>query len=375
MILRTEDLKDVCSKILFAVDSNELSTITETLELKTSNQNLLISVTNREYYAQVKLPIDNDEQLHATVNANLFLKLVAQFTTETIELTISGNSLKVKRNGTYTIPLIFDDDKLLELPEIKINNVTKEFKVSSSILKSILMYNSKQLTQGTISKPVQKLYYMDELGAITFTTGACVNSFSLPEPMKILLNNRIVKLFKLFKDGDVNFQLGYDALTEEIIQTKVNFSTDTISITAIISCDDTLLNSVPTAAIRGRATATYPYSVNISKDELIQTINRLLLFRTNSNGKEVVKLYSTFDFGKDSVTIYDVNKTNKEVIYYSNTTLELDENYVAVLDLLDMKATLDNCVEPYLTINFGNNTAIVIARGNIRNVVPECKVN
>lgn len=375
MILRIEELKEACKNILFAVDSNELSAITDTLELITKNGYLYINVTNREYFAQVRIKLDDETNFHATVNANLFLKLVAQITTDTVEMNTSESSLIIKANGNYKLPLIFDGDKLLKLPEIIINNVTKEFYVKSNILHSILNYNSKELTKGTISKPVQRFYYVDEQGAITFTSGACVNSFTLSEPIKVLLNNRLVKLFKLFKDDNIKFTLGYDALSDEIIQTKVKLESTNITITAIISCDESMINSVPVAAIRNRANNTYPYSINISKDNLLQTINRLLLFKNNENGKEIIKPYSSFEFNKDSVTIYDVNKNNKEVVYYNNSLLEATEPYTALIDLTDIKTTLETCNEQYLTINFGDSTAIVISRAHIKNVIPECSVD
>ena len=146
MILRSEDLKALCTKILSAVDSNELSIVTETLQLKTEGQFLFVSVTNKEYYAQVKVDIDEVVEFHATVNANLFLKLISQITTDTIELIVKENSLIVKGNGTYNLPLIFDGDKLLELPQIVINNPTCELNITSDILNSILLYNSKRIT-------------------------------------------------------------------------------------------------------------------------------------------------------------------------------------------------------------------------------------
>ena len=133
MIIRIEDLKNVSQTILTAVDSNELSIITETLELKIENNILYMNVTNREYYAQVKLNMNNEEEFHATVNANLFLKLVSQITTDTVEFSISGNSLVIKANGTYKLPLIYDDDKLLELPIINIDNITSEFDIDGDM--------------------------------------------------------------------------------------------------------------------------------------------------------------------------------------------------------------------------------------------------
>ena len=236
MILRIDALKEICSKILTAVDDSELSLVTETLQLKTVGNELRLAVTNKEYYAEVKMELTGDvEDFHATVNAKLFLKLISQITTETISFTLADNSLVIKGNGTYKLPLIFEGDALLELPKIEIGNPTVNMNIDSSVLLSILQYNSKEISKGSVVKPVQKLYYVDDKGAITFTTGACVNNFTLEKPVSILLNNRLVKLFKLFNNGNVNFTLGFDALSDDIIQTKVKFENKDISITAILS--------------------------------------------------------------------------------------------------------------------------------------------
>ena len=375
MIIRIEDLKNICSTILTAVDSSELSKITETLELKVEDSFFYMNVTNKEYYARVKMPISIQETMHATVNANLFLKLIAQTTSETVELTNENNYLKVKGNGEYKLPLIFDEEgNLLDLPEINIDNVTSEFEIDSETLNSILKFNSKELTKGIISKPVQKLYYIDNSGCITFTSGACVNNFTLDNPIKILLNNKIVKLFKLFKSGKVNFSLGHDAISESIIQTKVRFETDDICITAIISNDDSLLNSVPVKAIRDRANTLYDYSVSLNRLELLDCINRLMLFSSGISGKDILKPYSSFEFNKEYVTVYSVDHSNSEQLYY-NKSLNIEDKYDAILDLVELKATLDNCTDQYITIRFGNHQAIVIARNNILNVIPECRVS
>ena len=369
LILKRELFQKYCTDILSAVDSNELSILTETLELKTLNNTLVMSVTNREYYAKVIIPIENVLELQATVNANLFLRLIAQISTPEIELSVTDNFLVVKGNGLYKLPLIFDGDSLLELPEININNVTATFELDSEILLSILNYNSKQLSIGTISKPVQKLYYVDGKGAVTFTSGACVNSFELPENIRILLNGRLVKLFKLFKGKGVKFTLGYDNLTDDIIQTKVRFESSDISITAILSCDDTMLNSVPVEAIRGRASAYYPYTVNLSKDALLKTISRLMLF-SGSASKELVA-YSTFEFEKDRVTIYDSKKENKEILNYNNENSNIEETYKTIVDLAELKGVLESCSEQYVNINFGDTEALILTRGHVVNIIPE----
>lgn len=367
LILKLEDLKDISQTILTAVDSNELSILTETLELKVSNSTLYMNVTNREYYAQVRLPVSSNEEFRATVNANLFLKLISQLTTENVEFGIKENYLTIKANGTYKLPLIYEDDNLLQLPEIKINNVTSEFDIEGNILVSILNYNSKQLSIGAISKPVQKMYYIDENGALTFTSGACVNNFTLEQPVKMLLNNRLVKLFKLFRSKKVHFKLGYDALSDTIIQTKVSFESDDVMINAILSCDDAMINSVPVNAIRGRATSDYPYMVNFNKNALLQLINRLMLFTT---GTRDLNAYCRFEFTPSELIVYDMDQENKETISYDNNS-NIVESYNTILDLNDLKNVLESCIEQYITFKFGDEQAVLICRNNIINIIPE----
>ena len=372
MILKTKKLQEVCSKILPAVESSELSSILDTLQLKTVDKVLCLSVTNKEYYVQVKLDITDEVDFHATVSATLFLKLVSQLTAEDIELTVSDNVLNVKANGSYKIPLIFEGEQLMELPVISIDNVVKEFDISSGILNSILNYNTKELDKGTISRPIQKFFYVDEKGAITFTTGACVNSFELAQPVKILLNKRLVKLFKLFQDCSVHFKLAYDAVegSTDIVQTKVQFAASNIVITSILSCDDSMLSQIPVNAIRGRADNIYPHSVVLSKNDLMATLGRLMLF-TSSSSEIDLKQNIMFVFGSDSVTVSDIKGENKEVLKYLNKESGIVDEYRANLDIMDLKLTLDTCVEPSITLSFGDGNAFILSRGSIKNVIPE----
>jgi len=370
MLLNTKEFKNICNIILNAVDGSELSNLTETLELKTIGRVLTLSTTNKEYYASVRFELEHEENFHAAVNANLFLKLIGAITSETIELTIQGTTLHIKANGNYKLPIITENDKVMEIPVITIENKTLEMNIPSSILDSIVTYNSKQLAIGSVAKPVQKMFYIDNQGCITFTTGACVNSFELEKPFALLLNSRLVNLFKLFKNTLVRFTLGYDPISETIIQTKVAFETDTITLTAITGCDDKLLSQVPVNAIRGRANKEYDNVVVLNVTAVIEAINRLLLFSAGYGSKENLKPYSLFEFVDGKVTIYDTKKENIEILDYQNGT-RLANNYSMTLDLIEFKKVLDNCTEQYITLNFGDHKACVVTRGAIKNVLPE----
>ena len=145
IINNTKEFKEICKTILMAIDNSESSLIGETLELVNTDNLLTLSVTNREYFVTVKLSLPCEDNFKITVNALLFLKLIFQITTDALELNVDGNALVIKADGTYKLPLIYNGDTLLELPKIVLNNVTTEMTISSSILNSILQYNTKEL--------------------------------------------------------------------------------------------------------------------------------------------------------------------------------------------------------------------------------------
>lgn len=365
MILKTKDFQDVVKTILFAIDSKDVSLFTETLELKANGTNLDLNVTNREYFVTRKFTLDKAETFNAAVNARLFLNLISKLTTETIEIIQEDNNIKVKANGDYKLPMIYNNDKLLELPTIEITNVTNEMNINSTILHSITNYNSKELLRGVIVKPVQKYYYVDESGAITFTSGACVNNFSLEKPIKMLLTDKVVKLFKLFKPGEtVAFKIGQDAITDDLIQTKVRFETPSVILTAKLS-DTGLVSSVPVNAIRSMANKSYNYSVVVNKNDFLQAINRILLFTTNVT-------YGTFEFSNSTMTIFDSSKDNKETLSLNNNCENLT-SYSLIVDLNNFKLILDGVEDEYITMNFGDKKAICVKKANITDIIPELR--
>lgn len=367
MIIRSEELKKICSKILMAVDSNSTSIFIETLSLYTSGKYLYLALTNREYFVKVRLNIQEEVEFNATVSAELFLKLISKITFETVEFIIKDNFLLVKSNGSYRLPMIYDGDKLLELPEINIDNVTSTFNVDSAILSSISNYNSRELAKKAVTaSPVQKMYYIDNKGCITFTSGACVNKFTLPTTVKFLLNDKIVKLFKLFTEESVNVNYGNDTLSNGVVQSKIKLKTDSVELTAIINSDENMINSVPESAIRQRAFDNYNYSVVINKKSILDAVDRILLF-----SETPLSSYGKLIFNKDKVCLSNEREDNSESIYYENN-LENDIDYTAIFDLTDLRLIISGVKSDYITLNFGNGQAAVLIENNIYNIIPEC---
>ncbi len=369
MIIRCSELQKICSKILLAVDNNISSNINETLAIYTEANFLYLAVTNREYFVKIKLDIQEEIEFNATVAADLFLKLISKMTTETVEFKFVDNYLIIIGNGTYKLPMIYDGDELLKLPEISIDNVTSTFDVNTSVLHSIANYNSKELSKKFVAaNPVQNLYYIDNKGCITFTSGACVNKFTLQTTVKFLLNDKIVKLFKLFTEEIVSVNYGNDTLTNGVVQSKIKLKTDSVELTAIINSDENMINSVPESAIRQRAFDNYDYSVVINKKSILDAVDRILLFSETS-----LSSYGKLIFSKDRVCLSNEREDNSESIYYENN-LENDIDYTAIFDLTDLRLIISGVKSDYITLNFGNGQAAVLIENNIYNIIPECIV-
>ena len=374
MIFKTETLKEICGPILYAIDSSALATITDTLELVAEGKTLYLNVTNQEYYVSYKLDLAEEEEFHATVNATLFLKLIDKVTTENVELKLQENNLLVKANGNYKIPFVVTKEtgELLDLPQITINNKTVEFSIDYSVLASIADYNTNNLSTSSLAKETHTLYYIDQEGCITHTkSDACVNNFTLPQNVKFLLNSRIVKLFKLFKNNQsVLFQLGYDPLSETIVQTKIAFISDKIKLTAIIKSDDSLISKIPADLIRGRANKEYPNKVILNRQEFLDCILRLSLF---NDSKLNAKPYSTFKFDTTgSLTIYDTKNENFEVIKYQPGT-EISGEYSMRVDLDDIKKILECSPESVITLSCGDNVSGVISGVRVKYIFAQVR--
>ena len=367
MIVKLKDLRPICSKILYAIDTDNTAIEgTDILLITAKDDKLKLYVTSTDYNVEVNLDVVTDEEFDVVVDAKSFVKLISQFTRENVELSALNNALSVKCDGQYKIPYIANEDDIFGKTKITLNNVVTKTTVSSDILKGILEYNSKELSKGTVSKFIQTMYYIDEKGAITFTTGACVNSFTLDEPVKLLLKQKVVKLFKLFEDDAVTMLKADDVIGNSYNQSKIQLIGKGITVTAKISNEQGMFNAFPVELIRSRAFEQYPSCVTINKDEMLSAINRLSIFNN------AMFPGCNLQFGESGIVVSnDDQSDNSELVPYAGDSNISGITYSACVGLKELKITLESCKERVIDIYFGNRAAINIVRGSVRNIIPE----
>lgn len=372
MILKTQLFQETCKTILMAVDS---STYAANLELVTDKDILYLNVTNREYYVSIKYQLEQEEVFHAVINAPLFLNLIATITTDEFTLDLKDNIVVVKAGkSNYKLPLIFENDTLLNLPKISLENITVTMPIKLEVLNSIVNVNSKELLKlkniktASINE-LQKLYYIDETGCFTFTEGGTFNAFTLEKPIKLLLNDRIIKLFRLFKT-DITFEFGHDLATTSQMQTIAVFKSDNVYLAAYITSSDILLNKVqvPCTAMKKYITNTYDNIVTVDANTLLAALNRLLLFTKNSyTDTKLYAVYMKFTVTPTELIISD-SMNNAESIVIENV---ISSGYEMSLNLMDFKLILEACKDEHITINCGDHQSVVIKHGLISHVLME----
>lgn len=377
MILKTKQFQEAANKILLAVSLDKTAA---NLELAAKDTVLALRVTNREYYVAVTFTLEQPTEFRAVVDANLFLNLIAGINSEEFELTINDTNVIVKAGrSTYKLAMIYENDKLMALPAIKLDaeQVTVAMPIEHEVLMSILNVNGKEIQKAKRLdvNELQRYYYIDETGCFTFTTGACVNSFTLEKPIKLLLTDRVVKLFKLFNTS-AWMSYGHTVNADQSLQPIVTFQTEDVYVATRLLSDETCIHKIkaPCDAMKKLIQEVYDHTLVVSASDMSAAIARLLMFHKNSSAKaDLSFVHANITFDNAEFTISDASGDNTEVVTVENGSVTAG-NYTMGVNLIDLKSVLDSCKNEHITLNCGNRKSIIINRGMISNVIAETKV-
>ena len=381
MILKTKTFQEVANKILLATNSDKTAA---NLELAAKDNKFCLRATNREWYCAASFELEQPVEFRAVVEAALFLNLISGINAEEFELNINDTNINVKAGkSSYKLAMIYENDKLLELPVIKLepNEVTVGMSIANDILMSILNVNGREIQKAKKLdvNELQRYYYLDSdasgnAACFTFTTGACVNAFTLEKPIKLLLTDKVVKLFKLFS-SDVWMTYGHSVNSDGSLQPIVAFQTEDVYVATRLLNDESCIHKIkaPCDAMKNLIKEVYDHNLVLSASDMSAAIARLLMFHKNSNAKADLSFVpATVNFTNTELTISDTSGNNHEVITVENGSTT-PGGYSMGVNLIDLKSVLDSCKNEHVTFNCGNHKSIIIARGNISNVIAETR--
>lgn len=366
--LKTNIIKDLTSKINKGIEGEKTVRVSELLELEVINDKLILSVTNTQFYLSIELSnqVNSVDSLHVTIDADTFIKLVSKTTTDEIILDTKDGNLLYKGNGEYIFPLELDQNgEIKTLPKIEINPQST-FDIMGDTLYSIYSFGSHELVNDVPVDAVQKYYYVDNLGAITYTESPYLNNFNLPVPFRALINDRLAQLFSLFRNKRVSVGISKE-VNDGLYQNKISFTCENLSLVSYLP-DDSIINKYPANECRQLQSNPYPGKVTINRALLADALDRLNIFSVK-DGNVVLKKAGKINFTNDGLEIISIVDKNKEFIPYVNK--DNYYSYSCYMNLSQLQRHAKANSEVNIEVNYGNDLSIMFTKDNYAQIIVE----
>ena len=366
--LKTNIIKDLTSKINKGIEGERTVRVSELLELEVVNDKLILSVTNTQFYLSIELSnqVNSVDSLHVTIDADTFIKLVSKTTTDEIILDTKDGNLLYKGNGEYIFPLELDQNgEIKTLPKIEINPQST-FDIMGDTLYSIYSFGSHELVNDVPVDAVQKYYYVDNLGAITYTESPYLNNFNLPVPFRALINDRLAQLFSLFRNKRVSVGISKE-VNDGLYQNKISFTCENLSLVSYLP-DDSIINKYPANECRQLQSNPYPGKVTINRALLADALDRLNIFSVK-DGNVVLKKAGKINFTNDGLEIISIVDKNKEFIPYVNK--DNYYSYSCYMNLSQLQRHAKANSEVNIEVNYGNDLSIMFTKDNYAQIIVE----
>lgn len=365
MIFRTEELIEKLKIFSSTSDIkyNKFDTNASTLEIKTVGSEVHFIVGNSEYVQKFIIQnVGGVTDFDVSIESTPFFNLLFKTTTETVELTVDGKNLKFEGNGTYTLPVIYIDMDMYHVQEIPIDNVTVDTTISYEVLEGIINYNSKQFDRGMGVDAIQKLFYLDSDGCITFNTGAVVTEFKINAPLKLLLKMVVSDLFKNFrfnKSESIKMKIGHKVSGN--ITYPVLYLEDNSYSLCMICPQDVLISNYPVDKIRERATKDLGHEAVLDVNGFADALDRFKIFTSGIINLEI-----------DQVGISLISGKNVEKILF-DSSINLSEVYKLSVNLEYVYSILKTLPYKFMKLRFGDHQSLTVVTQNIFHVIPECE--
>lgn len=368
VLVNSEKLQAVVDDISKGVGNNKLLPITSMVGItltedgtikfiSTDGTNFLrVSVKNGELS-------DEEETGHVSVDADLFISLVAKlsdcsavsFETDNSTLTVKGHK-GTQVVGEYKLELPIDDEgnpvKFVDI-DSKIEKVVSEdnaYELKAEVIEE--MRNScKQALSTNISEPCYTNYLVSkDIVSTDRTRAVFVHKDLIAKKEPFLLGRNFVDLLALAGDTVTVY------VSDTGIYAKDEFGTE------IFTNANGELDGYNEKAVKGMLGMEFPSMCKVKKSELVNTLGRMLLFcsKYDNNGIDI-------DFDEDRMTIHSLKDSAVEIIEYSEFknvspfTIRVDVTLLAS----HVKAYASDTVELW----FGNAKAIKFVEGDVTQIL------
>lgn len=348
MKFNTADFKKSISKIHTALGVDKAI---KSIKIICKENAIYFNVSTSELYLLIKADAEIKQTeigQEAIVDGSTFVNLVSKLSSDTFELLIKEQCVNVKSNkSNYKLAIIDGTSPTAKFNKLTLINEEVAVDLEQSILDSIGNVNKKELAKYKyieLATELQRLYYLTEKGCLTITSGGCLNQFTLSEPIRVLLTDKIVQLFKIFTGDSVLLSYGHDSIEDSVIkQAKITIQNESVYLCALVPEDALLLSHVtyPYNIILDSINSEYMNKFTIDVAELSDAVSRLLLIIRGNNQDDDSMNYvpAKLVISVDQLSIVD-SVGNSEIVDFEVEEIKEPGEYW--VNLVDIKSILES---------------------------------
>ena len=353
LTLKTVKLQELVSKAIKGCSNDKMIPLTGLMSIELKDHQLTFSTTDAVDYLYVTEDKVEGKDFSVVVTAETFAKLISKMTSENVNMELSDNHLNIKGNGEYKIELPLDEEgEPIKFPNpldtFDIKTVKADYTIQLSTIRQLLTVNKPALATDNAGSCYEG-YYAGESVVTTDSYKICGTSIKLfDEP--VLIRPEMMNLLDVMDSENIKVYIEDDTIV---------FATEDC---VVYGKELEGIDEYKIDAISGLLDLDFPSECSVSKDAILQTLDRLSLFvgPYDKNG-----VYLTFT--RDGLSISSKKSSGTEIIPFK-TSKDFKE-FTACINIEMLQTQVKAHVLDEITIQYGLDNALKIVDGNVTQII------
>lgn len=363
MKCKTSTLKNSVRKSVCGASFNKYSPLTEMMGIQSDikNNEIYLFTTDMSNFLCIKVPMlfeSEQEDFNITIEADRFSKLVSKLTWDEVELKLDDKVFTVIADGTYKIPLVADEEGLVQFPPMTTFSGGSMVKLQSIL--SAYNINKASLLKNN-DNPIYTGYYIDSDCVIsTDTASITLNEIEILEQAENphLVTAQMMALLALNETDTIRWKYNDE-------KRQFMFVSDEMIINGP-ALDG--IDSYPIEGIKGYMTKEFPYNCTLPKELLLAVLDRLALFV-----EPYEKNHARVKFDRFGMTIHSLQNSGSETIsFIDHKTPEDDSNFKPFecsVDVVLMREQIAVIPGSRVHLYYGDDSALKIKDDKITQII------
>lgn len=351
--ISTKALQSMLLKAVKGASNNKLLPLTSFIAIELKSGVLTLTTTDATNYFYVRETNVSGDDFYVVVQSDLFAKLVSKMTCDTITLDYDGTALKVIGNGEYKIQIPLDEDgELVKYPN-PASSVAKseENKIGVLTISTVhtIINSVKPSLITTYDYPQYTCYYAG--GSVVATDTLKISGFKeqlFNEPK--LISNEVMDLLGVITD---------DTITVYCDDNRMLFETEHYT---VYGTEPSGLDEFNIDAISDLLTQPFESTCKVSKSALLQLLDRISLFVTDTNGEV------TLTFSDNGILVSSKSATGTELVSYVENGGTSD-GFTCSVDISMLMTQIKAQPSDIIEIGYGETNAIRIVDRALTSII------